>query len=269
MGRVFNSIILDGLRIDASNYPEAIIIGDHAHHVRIKNSELFNAKHHGVFIDYTSTNNELIDSDIFNNGSVVHYDHGVYVEGSNNLIESCQIYNNASYGVHLYSGIGSTVNNNVVRNNLIYSNDTYGGGAFGIVVRSGAANIVYNNIVADNPNGGIQIGNGSVNAKIYNNTIVDNSGAGIWVYTGSAGADIRNNIVYQNGRDIVTEVSNATISDNLTTNPRFTNATGGDFSLQAGSPGIDTGTYLGEVAFDINYNGRPKGGAYDIGAVEN
>jgi hypothetical protein len=54
----------------------------------------------------------------------------------------------------------------------------------------------------------------------------------------------------------------------LTLTPGFVNAAGLDFHLAGGSPGIDTGTTLGQVKEDYAGTPRPAGAAYDLGAYE-
>ena len=55
---------------------------------------------------------------------------------------------------------------------------------------------------------------------------------------------------------------------NISDDPLFVDADNGDFSLQSGSPCIDTGTP--DVAPDEDILGvaRPQGGGYDMGAYE-
>jgi hypothetical protein len=52
------------------------------------------------------------------------------------------------------------------------------------------------------------------------------------------------------------------------TNPFFTDAANGDFTLQAGSSCIDVGTATGAPTTDIAGMTRPQGGGFDIGAYE-
>ena len=56
---------------------------------------------------------------------------------------------------------------------------------------------------------------------------------------------------------------------NIYANPMFADTLNNDFSLQAGSPCIDSGTTLNWLpAFDANYNQRIAGSAPDMGAIE-
>jgi hypothetical protein len=55
---------------------------------------------------------------------------------------------------------------------------------------------------------------------------------------------------------------------NSSADPMFVNANAGDFHLKAGSPAVNVGVTLAEVAADIDGVVRPQGNAYDIGAYE-
>ena len=50
--------------------------------------------------------------------------------------------------------------------------------------------------------------------------------------------------------------------------PRFVYPENGDFRLEKGSPGIDAGVTIEEIATDLRGVERPQGKAYDIGAYE-
>jgi hypothetical protein len=62
--------------------------------------------------------------------------------------------------------------------------------------------------------------------------------------------------------------ANTTLSNNLTTDPLFVNATGSDFHLKSGSAAVDKGITLSEVSDDHEGTPRPAGASYDIGADE-
>jgi hypothetical protein len=57
-------------------------------------------------------------------------------------------------------------------------------------------------------------------------------------------------------------------NNNLTTDPKFTDPATSKFTLQIGSPGIDSGTSTKAPTKDILGNSRPKGLGYDRGAYE-
>jgi hypothetical protein len=78
-----------------------------------------------------------------------------------------------------------------------------------------------------------------------------------------------NSIIYGNGvGQILDYGSGTTLSHNLTTDPKFVNAAGGDFRLRPDSPAINKGVSLSEVTYDYAGVPRPQGSGYDIGAYE-
>jgi hypothetical protein len=80
---------------------------------------------------------------------------------------------------------------------------------------------------------------------------------------------VRNNIVIGGRLGVLVDAGIATsLSNNLTTDPKFVNAAGADFHLQADSPAIDAGIAIAEVTTDFDGVARPQGAAYDIGAYE-
>jgi parallel beta-helix repeat protein len=266
-------VIFDGLIFDAAKTGlNTVSIGNGANHIRLSNCEIKNAVQQGVQSAAGSDGNEFINCLIHDNGTQQHYDHGLYIGSANNLIERCQIYNNAAYGIHIYNGGTRTASNNVVRNNVVYANNRLAGFAFGMILTSGDGNIAYNNIVRDSPSGGIQVGSSATNTKVYNNTVYNNSGStGIQIDGGSTGTVVKNNIVYQNAAGIFNAGSGSVISNNLTTDPQLKSPVSADFSLQLQSTvAIDKGADLSSEGVTTDFAGvtRPQGCCYDIGAYE-
>ena len=215
--------------------------------------------------------NEFINLDVHDNGVDPGNDHGIYISASNNLIEGSAFFRNASHGIHIH---GDTPNNNVVRFNLSYDNSRTGAWGAGIGIYTGSGNLVYNNIVWGN-NDGLWINYNVSDSKIYNNTIYGNADYGLLIGDGATGGGgttnniIRNNIVIGGRLGVLVDAGIATtLSNNLTTDPKFVNAAGADFHLQAGSPAIDAGIAIAEVYTDFDGIARPQGTAYDIGAYE-
>lgn len=131
--------------------------------------------------------------------------------------------------------------------------------------------------------------------RVFNNTIIRPKSDGIRFSTGSdvsSGNRVENNIIIDPGAwkfydsinshhppedAYVFEVDTAldvTISNNIFSRdmniPRFLDTTALDFTLQAGSPAIDSGKDLSadSILFDFYYHARPKYAAWDIGAFE-
>ncbi|GAT63992.1 right-handed parallel beta-helix repeat-containing protein [Paludibacter jiangxiensis] len=275
---IFDNLILDGANV-TSNIVKITYTGNNpnntAHHIRIQSCELKQAKTNGIFVDSESNHNEFISLKIHDNGTT-DFDHGMYICGSNNLIEKCDIYRNAGWGIHIYTEHKpESANYNIVRRNNIHENARAENRGFGIIVSSGTGNSVYNNLIWGN-NGGIQIDYHAVNTIIYNNTIWSNNRSkthenGIKTGAGSTNARIVNNISWNH---IAGNISNAGINTYLSNNltdksPLFVNSSKSDFRLQEKSPAINTGKNLAPLVTD-DYNGirRPQGSTYDIGAFE-
>jgi hypothetical protein len=153
------------------------------------------------------------------------------------------VHHNLAFGVHVYGG--TTADQNIIHGVKSYSN-----GETGILIGSGTGNLAYNNIVYANGKTGIQVGFNALDNKVYNNTIYNNGGEGIQIRSTSSGTRVKNNISYSNTVNIKNMGSNTTLSNNLTTNPLFVNATDSDFHLKSGSAAVDEGITLSEILDD-------------------
>ncbi|HXT02509.1 MAG TPA: fibronectin type III domain-containing protein [Elusimicrobiota bacterium] len=280
-------ITIDGLIMDGTNVTQAIIFlgaGDatSAHYIVVKNSTLKNSQGQGVLLTSMADHNSFINDKIFKNGATNPRIHGLYIEGSYNLVDHCDIYGNSGLGVNVYNGYaGASANYNVVSNNTVHDNSSASTGSRqGIGLSSGAGNTAFNNILWNNGSG-IVVGTNdgttpATNARVYNNTIYNNNvGAGrygIYLTSNGSGAVVQNNIAFDNldGNIVNGGQSVATIASNVTVDPLFVNAAGLNFQLLAGSPAIDKGVNLSAqgVTVDIAGTARPQGAAYDIGAYE-
>lgn len=175
-------IIIDGFVLDGTNINSDVVKIQYsgadatkgANHIRIMNSEIKNGPSNGILI--TSINsgyNEFINLDVHDNG-VNQLDHGFYISTSNNVVENSRVYNNAGYGIHVYSENSWTADNNVIKNSLLFNNARYGYTGSGVILSSGTGNIAYNNIIFGN-NSGIRVNYGAMNTKVYNNTVYANN----------------------------------------------------------------------------------------------
>lgn len=205
-------VVLDGFILDGVNVSDNVAkITGGSHHIRIQYCELHNAPASGIQVATGIDYNDLLYLNVHDNGTT-DFDHGIYVEGSNNLIDHCQIHHNSGWGVHVYNSRSSAhVDNNTVSNNTIYDNAAVGDRGRGIILGSGSGNLAYNNLIWGN-NGGIQIAyNGATDTEVYNNTIHDNDSYGIEIDDSSTDAIIRNNIIYQNGSQAISDNGSGTI----------------------------------------------------------
>lgn len=103
-------------------------------------------------------------------------------------------------------------------------------------------------------------------------TAAGHSGIGLELdETGTGGISLSNSIVFGNGTDIGTIGSPVIFPENLVgSDPLFTNAAGGDFTLAAGSPAEDAGDIIfsGMGPYDLGHGARLVGPATDLGAYE-
>ncbi len=129
--------------------------------------------------------------------------------------------------------------------------------------------ILNNTFAFPNPNkdGQIIIASQTTNLVIANNIFYQPTTAGVWFDGGGDGAIVSNNLTF--GGPVSVGGSGLVLSGNLNnTDPKFVNALGLDFHLQAGSPAINAGFTLPNVLNDFEGVLRPQGAAWDIGAYE-
>lgn len=240
----------------------------------------------GVFSG--GNNNQYLDCIIDGNGrepstSYAPGHSAMYLTGDNNLIQGGQFYNNSGFAIRFGTSAAAPDRsiNNLVERITAYENG-YGiglngtsdcGSGGGGLVLGDSDNIVRNSIIYGNLIG-LEInglgGKIAQRIKSYNNTYYNNVvGITVGANTGANDTELINNILRNNGTDInyVTH-TNTVATTNFTGNPLFTNPGANDFTLQAGSPCIDTGTTIASVTNDFLGSSRPFNVIYDIGAYE-
>ena len=187
----------------------------------------------------------------------------MYIAGVDVLIAGNRVHHNGGWGIHHYTS-GGGVRNDVIAGNYVYNNGLASSRSDGIILASGDNTQAYNNVVFNNLHTGIAVIYGS-NSKAFNNTVFNNGGFGIEYGEGS-NAEIVNNISFNNaGGDIVDAgglQGTLVLSNNLTSDPNFVNASASDFRLTAGSSAIDAGVQIPGVTDGF------LGSAPDIGACE-
>lgn len=269
-GTGWHHIILDGLVIDpnAVGSLSGAFVGNGAHHIRFIRAEVKNGRSTGgisLFDAAAGTSDcEILDSLIHNNGVSTQFDHGIYSAVPGTIVRGCQIYANAAVGFHQYNG-GSAVTGGLVEKTIIRNNNA---GMFLWDINSAQA---FNNLVYDNTTGGISINN-SDTFKTHNNTIAFNGTIGLDISANSTGGVARNNLFRSNTDDDINDLGGNTLSNNwlhADGDPLFVNAGTRDLHLTSSSGPRNAGTSTSpDVVDDFDDVTRPKGAAYDIGAYE-
>ncbi len=272
-----SGLVLDGTH--ASNYDAGygskgyVVSLQYVKNIRLLNNEI----RYGRMGIKQGGGNEIIGNEIHHMRA-----YGIYTGEDSGLMEGNIFHDCGAYAIHHFQQY-ETVNNWVFRNNILYNN---GRGYYfrrapgaipelrktdAVIIGKGNGNKFYNNLVYNN-HAGILVGYGSSDALVANNTIYGNETWGMQIsssFSGSTNTRVTNNISWGNGgQQIIGNGTNTKLENNLTTDPRFVNAGGYDFGVQAGSPAIDKGVALAEVPTDFTGKARPEGAAYDIGAFE-
>ncbi|MCY2990806.1 MAG: right-handed parallel beta-helix repeat-containing protein [Planctomycetota bacterium] len=175
----------------------------------------------------------------------------VLLESNSSVVRNCLVRGGSYTGIYVGNNTGHQASNSLVANNTILNN-----GGPGIQVASDASNVfLFNNTIAYNRNG-IFCRVSSV--SIINNVVAFNE-ANIAVW---AVPIIRYNDVYLLTGENYSGIADQTgINGNISVDPRFNNASAGDYHLASDSPCIDSGTYVG-----IRYAGAPSLGAFETNA---
>jgi parallel beta-helix repeat protein len=270
-------VVFAGLVMDAENMENTVVkityTGDDpagtAHHIRIQDCELMNSPGQGILGsgDYC----EFVNLNIHDNGTT-DFDHGIYYASTGTLIEGCNIYRNAGWGVHMYSGYDDAASHSgmIVRNNRIHDNAAAGNRGVGILLGAGHGHMAYNNVVWGNQVGIAVKYGGADDISVFNNTIYGNL---LGIEIAATNTVIRNNIIFQNGESFSGLESQGTTADhNLDSDPAFlsTDPSSPDFLRPTlGSPVIDAGADLSDLISAVDIEGRPRPAeAWDIGAYE-
>lgn len=209
---------------------------------------------------------------------------GLDSKAANTYIHHCIVANNRCDGVKLWGG-GSRI-----ENTLIYGTgdgDSTGSPWAGIVIgteQSGASFQIINVTLHENAERQgypiyAQYDSSTPITILLKNTIIAN-GQGHAHFGDSVTLTADHNLfymptredqVYANGRNYNYVELSQLGEGNVYGNPLFIGpawGTTGNYKLQAGSPGIDTGTSNGAPADDLEHTTRPQGSGYDKGAYE-
>lgn len=224
-------------------------------------------------------------------------DVNVWLAGSNDVVDSCEIRNSNMTGIFL-NGDGHQI-----IGNHIHDNGSHGYLDHGIYWETGGSGLIANNVIERNFAFGIQLYPGSDRVIVTENTVVANKLAGVivsgdgsstadqnlilnnilafngeeGVRTGSTGLATsgniaRNNLLYGNNTsghgagDYWTPIPGLSIYDNISSDPWFVDLAGRDYALRAGSPA--TGRADAPYATLLDYPGRSRAPTPDVGAWE-
>jgi len=193
----------------------------------------------GIYLTSSSSSGLIIDCTISdNNGSGVYC--GIY---SHPTIENCTITGNDAYsgaGINCYSSTPWVVNT-VIANNTAH----LGGGIYSYFNNPTIVNCVFYNNSAD---GGSVIYYWQCNPVIYNSIL--------WVSPAATGFQIYSPAAEPISITYCDVEGGFTGTGNISTNPGFVNAPGGNFHLAITSNCINNGTDIGAPEYD--FEGDPR-----------
>jgi parallel beta-helix repeat protein len=186
----------------------------------------------GIAIIFVSTTNINTKNNIVSSNQ----EKGIKIsENSQGNFENNKIYSNTAEGMYCDNSIG-----NVFKNNLIYSNSL--GLKLTNICKSSS---ISSNTVYGNTNEGILIESNSISNDIRDNIVANNS-IGIKVSNSTGTTESYNN-VYNNSSNNYSGINQDSTSIN--SDPKFVNASGGDFHLSQtasgqsqNSPCLDAGS---------------------------
>ncbi|WP_420538887.1 right-handed parallel beta-helix repeat-containing protein [Paenibacillus polymyxa] len=242
--------------------------------------------------------NRVYNNSVRNNPSYKSDDNsagGIYVDGGkDNIIEQNYSYNN-DIGVEIASEhAGKATSNITVRSNVIYNNRLTGIAMGGYDDERGSTvnskivnNTLYKNDTLDDGSGQLLVQYDTRNNVIKNNIFVASS-TDVLIYNGytqNSGNVVDYNLYFAPGGSSganwtwkdkeytgFATYKSGTGNDahSLFVDPKFVNATNGDFHLQPSSPAIDSGSTDNTIIGTEDIDGEPRveGKAVNIGADE-
>ena len=290
-------LVIDGINLNGAwTQGHGLSVG--GHHNIYRNFEI--TQMYGQSVQGTVDNSQFINLHIHHNGQYDRpgnpyypwrgYHHGIYLNGSNLLIENCSIHDHADgNGIQLYAS-NSNIRRNTIQNNFNNGIIALGGnnhidnnlfirnGTTHILMKGGGNRAFYNTLygyyATSDPVGGIYTT--SPTDMIKNNLVLNQ-------YVSSAKAYILvedSSNATQSGNALERGVDPAYVAGNLCDNSKMfgcaivetditrivIDAAGENFHLTANSPAIGGGVPIPEVTVDKD--GRPRTGAANVGAYQ-
>lgn len=294
-------VVIDSLAF-ANTRDAAIVIEETASHVTVQNCETnrvgagvtvygeYATITHNYFHDGTMIHNTMGGDDDYGANGVVAS--GSYLEISYNravhLQDFCYDFGEDGGFVELYGGFHD-VN---VHHNIVSDTGGFVEGGSGSNLAQDRLTFAYNVSINNKDltvmhNGGDHFAAVYTNVLYINNTVIDTTGTPTEVWFSTAATEgsfeFRNNIFWSPGGRIYQNAGAVAHSNNLypsgvnlgltmggdeiTGDPGFVDAAGGDYHLTAGSSAVDHGSAT-VFAFDFDGTAVPTGGSVDIGAYE-
>jgi hypothetical protein len=257
-----------------------------ADHITVEDCELHSSStQHGIYFsttDYPAARNNLI----YNNPRCGIHMNGDLSEGGDGMITGAIIVGNIIHDCGWDGGAGINMDGGeqaFVANNLLYNNQAGGITSYCYDgLHGGADNRFYFNTVYFAPGVGrfgLQLYAGSTGATVKDNILICGRAALEVDSESLPGLQSDHNLFICHGSSTpisapgaysLTSWQSASGLDahSLSVMPQFLDLPGGDFRLAPGSPGIDDGTLIAAVDYDILGQPRAQGAAPDIGAYE-
>lgn len=293
-----NLIIKTGVAEGERCVMDGITVQNECDNWTIKNNTITDWGHDGVemFANASSSqgcNNNIVETNVFD-GSSSTYMRAIDISGIDGKCTDNIIRYNVDKNTTVRNQFGG--NDNAFYYNLIYSKTEEGVTDKGniseglYITKVGASmvcdgNMVYNNIFYGIFNEGISILEAEATNNLIKNNIVMDAGTGgdqlnICINVGSSvgsGNTISNNCFYDaDTSDVVNykgtaetvaeaDATRTEFSSNIGSDPAMTNPGSADFTLQVGSPCLNTGT---DVSLSTDYAGNSVLALPDIGAYE-
>lgn len=200
---------------------------------------------------------------------------GIGGVGMSGIIEYNNVYDAMSLGTDggvIYSN--NYAANTVVRYNLLHDSTGatghYGNGVEGFYLDCENSDwIVHHNIIWNLPTAAFQFNARTNFNMVFNNTCWNTGGSlnSAFVGDGPTGDNFYNNLFGTPPNGMADPAANPDFRYNITTDPSYVNAEGGNFQLQSTSPAIDAGTLIPGIT-DGYQGAAPDIGAQEYGAAD-